>query len=96
MGMMLLFVSSIDTTDKGSGFVEEYSNKNYIPMISQTHYMSSKQVDSKSSCLLECLNGNDCSMTVFNQNRSQRMFYNVFPIIDREFLPDDNIIVFVF
>jgi hypothetical protein len=79
-----------------SGFAEEYLNKNYTPIIHQTRVISSRQVKSKLSCVLECLNVNDCSMSVFNQTNYQCMFYNTFPIIDQELLPDNNIIVFVF
>jgi hypothetical protein len=96
ISMLLLFLSSIDTDEERSGFVEEYLNTNYTPMIYQTSYMSSKQVDSKLSCLFECLNVNDCSMTVFNETNCQCMFYNIFPVVDQEFLPDNNIVVSVF
>jgi hypothetical protein len=58
--------------------------------------MKSKQVDSKSSCLFECLNENDCSMTVFNQPNYQCMLYNIFPVIDQELLSANNIVVSIF
>jgi hypothetical protein len=94
--IFLLFVSSIDTTEIQSGFIEEYLNKNYVPMIHQTSYMKSKQMNSKTSCLFECLNENDCSMTVFNQTNYQCMLYNIFPVINQELVFDNNIIVSVF
>jgi hypothetical protein len=94
--MLVLCLSSTDTTDVQSGFAEEYSDTNYTSIIHQTHFISSKQVKSKLSCVLGCLSVNDCSMSVFNQISYQCMFYNTFPLIDQELLPDNNIIVFVF
>jgi len=94
--IFLLFVSLINTDEIQSGFVEEYLNKNYTPMIVQTIYMEIKQVNSKSSCLFECLNENGCSMTVFNQMNYQCMLYNIFPVIDQELLSANNIVVYIF
>jgi hypothetical protein len=95
--IFLLCVSSIEAAvENRAGFAEEYLNTNYTPMIRQTHYMVSKQVDSKDSCPFECLRENDCSLIVFNQSNYQCMIYNIYPVIDQELLPDNNIIVYVF
>jgi hypothetical protein len=94
--IILLFVSSIDTDEKRSGFVEEYVNTNYIPMISQTRYLASIQVESKLFCLLECLSVNDCSMIVYNQTNYQCTLYDIFPVVDQELSFENNIITSVF
>ncbi len=94
--MFLLFVSSTDTAETRSGYLEEYVNTNYTPMISQTRYMTNTKVDSKLSCHFTCLDEDDCSMTVFNQTNYQCMLYNIFPVVDQELLDADNIIVSIF
>lgn len=94
--IFLLFVSSTDTAETQSGYLEEYVNTNYTPMISQTRYMANTKVDSKLSCHFTCLDEDDCSMTVFNQTNYQCMLYNIFPVVDQELLHADNIIVSIF
>ena len=94
--MFLLFVSSFDAAETRSGYVEEYLNKNYKPMIHQTSCMANTKVDSQLSCQFTCLDEDDCSMTVFDQTNYQCMLYNTFPVVDQELLDADNIIVSIF
>ena len=94
MIIFLSIVSSADTTEQRSGFSTEYSGKNYTSLI-RTPYLTSKWVDSKLSCLFQCLSDDGCSMIVFNLTNSQCMLYNISPMIDQELLPDSNSIVFV-
>jgi hypothetical protein len=94
--VLILFVSLIDMTEIRSGFGQEYSNINYTSLIRQTNFIVNKEVDSKLACSLKCLSVDDCSMVVFNETNFECMIYNIYPVIDQELLPDNNIIVFVF
>jgi hypothetical protein len=57
--------------------------------------MISTQASTKLKCLMTCLNEQDCSLVVFNKVSFQCEIYNLFPIVDQELLPDNNVIVFV-
>ena len=88
--------SLILSLNSQSGFGQIYRGKTYIPLIVESRPFVVREVVSMMSCFYACLNEYDCSLAVFFQNTRQCQIYNLFPLIDREFFPDDQVVILTF
>lgn len=79
-----------------SGYGQIYRGKTYIPLIAESRPFVTKEVVSMMSCFYTCLSEYDCSLAVYFQTTRQCQIYNLFPLIDREFFPDDQVVILTF